>query len=84
MSASQERDLNRSAYSRLKEMIARTYPFGRFVAISQGQIVADAATFQELDSALLAQGNDSRETLVIQAGVEYPEKAVILTQGPLS
>lgn len=45
MDPMQKREENQAAYRRLKPIIAQTYPQGRFVAIDEGQIVADAASF---------------------------------------
>lgn len=70
-------DDNEAAYRRLKEAIAREYPRGQFVAIFGGQIVADAPTFEELSARLQATGKDSRDILVVEAGVEYPEYVTI-------
>src|SRR5262245_53231142 len=39
------RNINQAAYPHLKPHIDRTYPAGRFVAIVDGQVAADAATF---------------------------------------
>ncbi len=73
MEGEQERKVNEEAYRRLKPTIDQTYPRGRFVAIDKGEIVGDAATFSELDNALLAQGKTSRYILVVEAGVDYPD-----------
>lgn len=73
MEANQERDQNQAAFKKLKPEIDRTYPFGRFVAIHQGKVVGNAVTFEELDDDLNARGLTSRNILVIQAGVEYPD-----------
>ena len=81
MEANQERDQNQAAFRRLKPEIDRTYPFGRFIAIHQGKVAADAATFQELDDALNASGLTSRTILVIQAGVEYPDYVRFFVRG---
>ena len=78
----QDRAANHAAYRRLKDAIARTYKPGRFVAISGGQIVADAEGFEELRARLAAAGRDPAEVLVVQAGVEYPETAVIFLLPP--
>lgn len=78
---SEDRAANHAAYRRLKETIARAYKPGRFVAIAGGQIVADADGFDELRSRLAAVGKDSAEVLVVQAGVEYPETAVLFSLG---
>ena len=81
MEANEERDLNQTAFRRLKPDIDRTYPVGRFVAIHHGKVVADAATFEELDDVLNASGLTSRSILVIQAGVEYPEYLRFFVRG---
>ncbi len=77
----QERQLNQAAYRRLSDLIKKTYPTGRFVAISGGQIIADAASFDELRSTLDRMGLKSPEVLIVQAGIDYLESAVILAQG---
>jgi len=79
-SAAPERELNRGAYVRLKDAIDRTYPHGQFVAMHDDAVVADAVSFDELMIALRAKGKDPRHTLVVQAGVQYPETGVILIQ----
>ena len=70
---------DQAAYRRLKGTINQTYPPGRYVAISGGQIVADSDRFAELDSLLKAQGRDPTKVLVVQAGVEYPENETIFS-----
>ncbi len=77
MSLSQEQKINHAAYRQLRDTINQTYPPGRFVAISEGKIIADAAGFEELHALLHDMGNDSPQVLVVQAGVDYPEKVVI-------
>jgi hypothetical protein len=77
---SQERQLNQAAFRQLREVIQRTYPAGRFVAIAQGKIVADAASFAELDSLLHQMGNHSADVLVVQARIDYPESVTIFAQ----
>lgn len=79
----EDRAANHAAYQRQKEAIARTYEAGRFVAIAGGRIAADAPTFGELRSRLAALGKDSPNVLVVQAGVDYPESAVIFATGSL-
>ena len=80
MTMNQERELNHAAYRQLRDTIKQTYRPGRFVAISGGQIVADAAGFEELHAMLHDIGNDSPEVLIVQAGIEYPETVVIFVQ----
>jgi len=64
----------------LSSFIQNTYPPGRFVAISGGQIIGDAARFEELDSILHQMGNHSPDVLVVQAGKQYAETVTIFTQ----
>lgn len=45
MNGPQERSANHTAYRGMKDQITQTYGVGRFVAISDGQVVADAASF---------------------------------------
>lgn len=75
---SKDYDLNNAAFRRLEEHIKNTYPHGQFVAFSAGEIVADAATFEELHVKLRELGKDPRHTLVVQAGHVYPKYAIIL------
>lgn len=77
MNTDDEKELNRAAYRRLSDAINHRYQRGRYVAIAGGEIIADAAQFGELESSLHAIGRDSVDVLVVQAGVDYPESAVI-------
>jgi hypothetical protein len=70
---------NNATFRRLKPVIDDTYPRGRFVAIDAGRILADAATFRELDAALRAMGLEPRGVLVVQAGVNYPEHVTLFS-----
>ncbi len=76
----QERALNQAAYRQLSGFIRQTFAPGQFVAISDGKIAADAASFGELDALLHQMGKRSTAVLVVQAGIEYPETAVIFAQ----
>ena len=76
---SPNRTANHAAYRRLKDAIARTYEAGRFVAIADGRIAADAGDFDALRARLVAAGKDPAAALVVQAGVDYPEAAVIFS-----
>jgi hypothetical protein len=73
----QEYERNNAAYRRLKETIARTYPSGWFVGITDDQVVSAAADFRALESLLRDQGKDPRRVLVVQSGVDYPEYVTI-------
>jgi hypothetical protein len=70
---------NEATYQRLRATIDQTYPRGRFIAIGEDRVLADAATAAELLDALRAQGKDPMTTLVVQAGDELPDFVYILT-----
>ncbi len=72
------RQKNQAAFKRTKQELAKCYPAGRFVAFDDGEIVADAATFDDLTAALAAIGKDRPDILVVQSGVNYPEEVFIL------
>ncbi len=80
MTITSQLSANQRAYRELKPIIDQTYPRGQFVALHQGRVLADAVSFQELDAALTAKGLTSRDILVVEAGVQYPDYADILTQ----
>jgi hypothetical protein len=73
-----ERTPNEIAYRNLKPEIDRSYPKGRFIAIHNQKIAADAATLPELLASLAARGLNPKECLAVQAGVDYPEFVHIL------
>jgi hypothetical protein len=58
-------------------LIEKSYPPGRFLAISGGKVIADAVEFEGLHSTLRKMGNDLPDVLVVQAGTDYPENVVI-------
>jgi len=80
MDTSTQRNVNEAAYHQLKDTIAKTYPHGRFVAISSGEIVADAESIRKLHGLLLERGYAPSEVLAVEAGVDYPEFLMILLQ----
>jgi hypothetical protein len=81
MDTNLQHQANQAAYRRLKNSLAQDYPAGRFVAIADGRVVADAERLDVLHSALKAMGKDPSQVLVVQAGVDYPETAVIFLRG---
>ncbi len=76
-----QRTVNHAAYQRLKDTLAPTFGAGRFVAISEGQILADADNFAQLRDRLTALGKEPSLALIVQTGVTYPEEAVIFSVG---
>ena len=77
MNAEQEHALNEAAFRRLEQQLAQTYAAGWFVAISGGEIVANAEDFDALSVQLTSLGKEPSETFIVQAGVQYPESAII-------
>ncbi len=78
MNSSDPRQVNQIAFRHLKPTIDQTYRHGRYVAINNGKIIADAADLQVLIGSLTAAGLDPRQVLVVQAGGYYPEYVDIL------
>ena len=72
-----EHQVNQAAFERLKDTIDATYPKGRFVAIGNGAIIADTASFEAMLSKLGELGWESRKTMVVRAGDEVPANATI-------
>ncbi len=64
-------------YTEVLREIAQRFPVGRFVAVESGQVVADAETHRKLVADLQGLGKSPKDMLIVQAGVEYPESAVI-------
>ena len=61
-----------------KRDLSKRYPPGRFIAFDDGQIVADAASFDALTETLTAIGKNRPDVFVVQAGVDYPDEVIIL------
>lgn len=78
MTPEQRVEENEAAYLRMKPTIDRTYPKGRFVAVADNRVIADAATFEELYTTIQAAGWDPREVITEQAGVEDPANGDII------
>ena len=76
MNSNQEK--NQAAFHKVKDELSHRYPPGWFVAFDDGQIVADAASFDELTEALAAIGKDRPDVFVVQTGMNYPEEVFIL------
>ena len=70
---------NEAAFRRMKADIDGKYPQGHFIAFDEGRIVADAPDHDELTDALKAIGKDRPDIFVVEAGVDYPQHATILT-----
>ena len=74
-----EHAINQAAYKRLRERIDTDYPKGRFVGIAAGKIVADADSFEAIQTELDALGLEPLKTMVVRAGDDMPDYIEILT-----
>jgi hypothetical protein len=71
------RTANQAALRRLRPDIEAAYPKGRFVAIGEGRILGDAATFTELETLLRGMGRGPGQSLVVEVGAELPDQVTI-------
>ncbi|HEV3437223.1 MAG TPA: hypothetical protein VG122_07685 [Gemmata sp.] len=78
MTSDLEQTVNQAAYHRLKHEIAEKYPLNRFVAIGNGQVIADAETFDAMLLKLAEIGWNPRDVMVVRAGVFVPEVVMIV------
>ena len=69
---------NQAAFKRMKQELESATRSDGLSRMDEGEIVADAATFDDLTAALAAIGKDRPDILVVQAGVNYPEEVFIL------
>jgi hypothetical protein len=67
------RPTTQAQWKQLQKSIDAHYPKGRFVAVDKGRVLADGATFREVDDALNAMGKTSQKIIVMQAGDEMPD-----------
>ncbi len=72
------RQQNHAAFRYMKAEIDRRFSPGHFLAFDEGNVVADTPTYDALTDALIAIGKNRPDVLVVQAGVDYPESAIIL------
>lgn len=72
------RERNWATFRQAKHELSKRYPPGRFIAFDDGQLVADAASFDELTQSLAAIGKHRPDVFVVQAGTDYPDEVFIL------
>ncbi|MDZ4852692.1 MAG: hypothetical protein SGI77_25665 [Pirellulaceae bacterium] len=76
MSSNQQQ--NEAAFRSATNTLNKQFPVGHFVAFDRGELIADAATFDELTEVLTAKGADRTDIFVAQTGIEYPNEVYIL------
>lgn len=69
---------NDAAFRNAQDELAKRFPLGHFVAFDNGNLIADAPSFDELTQALAAIGKDSPDVFVAQTGIDYPVEVYIL------
>ena len=74
MVLNEDRNVNQLAFQRTKRQLAQSYGQGRFLAFSQGEVIADASSFHEIQEFLKSLGKDPARILIVQAGVDYLER----------
>jgi hypothetical protein len=70
--------INQAAFRRMKSELDNQYPPGHFVAFDDGQLIADAESFDKLTEALEAIDKNRPDVFVVQTGVYYPDEVIIL------
>ena len=75
-------ETNEQAFRRMKATLDARFPAGHLIAFDGGEVIADAASVQELRPLLIGAGKNPSEVFVVQAGAEYPQFATILLAGP--
>jgi hypothetical protein len=70
--------INQAAFLQMKRELDEQYPHGHFVAFDEGQLIADAESFDMLTEALEAIGRDRPDVFVVQTGIDYPNEVFIL------
>ena len=68
---------NEQAFRRMKATLDARFPAGHLIAFDGGEVIADAASVQELRPLLIGAGKNPSEVFVVQAGAEYPQFATI-------
>lgn len=69
---------NQVAFNACKDQLHRNYAIGSYVAFDDGELIANASSFDELSAKLAEQGRDRPDVFVIQVAESYPEKVFIL------
>lgn len=74
-------ETNEQAFRRMKATLDARFPVGHLIAFDGGEVIADAASVQELRPLLIDAGKNPSKVFVVQAGAEYPQFATILLAG---
>ncbi len=69
---------NQVAFEACKDQLHKKYPIGSYVAFDDGELIAEASTFDDLSARLAELGRDRPDVFVIQVAESYPENVFIL------
>ncbi len=75
---SQNRNKNQAAFNACKNDLVNRYAIGHFVAFDEGEIIADAETFDALSHVLSELDRDRPNVFVVQVAESYPDQVFIL------
>ena len=75
---SQNRNKNQAAFNACKDDLVDRYAIGQFVAFDEGEIIADAETFDKLSHKLSAIDRYRPDVFVVQVAESYPDQVFIL------
>jgi hypothetical protein len=64
-------ETNEQAFRRMKPTLDARFPAGHLIAFDGGEVIADAASVQELRPLLIGAGKNPSRVFVVQAGTEY-------------
>ncbi len=69
---------NQAAFESMKSKLLERFPIGHFVAFDNGNLVADAGSFDLLTDALEKTGRNRPDVFVVQVAEQYPDHVFIL------
>jgi len=72
-----EYDKNMAAWWAMQPAVEEKYPKGHFLAFYEGEVVADAVTFDEVLAALQAIDPDRHKGMIARVGIDVPQEAII-------
>jgi hypothetical protein len=69
---------NVAKFEECKDSLKDRFEIGTYVAIDDGELVADAPTFDKLSKKLKEQGRDRTDVFVVHVAETYPDSVFIL------
>ncbi|MCC7338986.1 MAG: hypothetical protein IT422_28150 [Pirellulaceae bacterium] len=69
---------NQAAFDSCKDQLHKKFGIGTYVAFDDGELIANAQSFDELTAMLAEQGRDRPDVFVVQVAESFPERVFIL------